>query len=46
MARFQQREFVRAVGDQFPQFFQEAKVLEVGSWIANETVRDLFQSCD
>ena len=46
MAHFQQLEFVAEVKVHFPDFFQRAKVLEVGSWIVNETVRTHFQSCE
>ena len=46
MAHFQQQRFVGAVRDHFPTYFRGTKVLEVGSWIVNGTVRYFFQSCD
>jgi SAM-dependent methyltransferase len=46
MAHFQQLKFVETVKTYFPEFFGGAKVLEVGSWIVNETVRVHFQACD
>ena len=46
MAHFQQQKFVAEVKSHFPQFFKATRVLEVGSWICNDTVRTHFQSCD
>jgi SAM-dependent methyltransferase len=46
MAHFQQQEFVREVRSHFPEFFERTRVLEVGSWILNESVRKYFQSCE
>jgi SAM-dependent methyltransferase len=46
MAHFQQRKFVEEVRAHFPTFFTGTKVLEVGSWNVNGTVRDFFQGCD
>jgi SAM-dependent methyltransferase len=46
MAHFQQQKFVAEVKSRFPEFFEGTKVLEVGSWICNDTVRKHFQSCD
>ena len=46
MAHFQQRKFVAEVRSRFPEFFERAKVLEVGSWTYNDTIRTLFHSCD
>ena len=46
MAHYQQLEFVAQVKRHFPAFFQGAKVLEVGSWIANATIREQFEACD
>jgi len=46
MAHFQQRKFVSEVRSHFPEFFERTKVLEVGSWTYNETIRTIFQSCD
>src|SRR5262245_11385842 len=46
MAHFQQTSFVGSVRAHLPRSFERTKVLEVGSWNVNGTVRDLFQSCD
>jgi SAM-dependent methyltransferase len=46
MARYQQQKFVAEVRAHFPKFFEGTKVLEVGSWIVNDTVRSHFGACD
>lgn len=46
MAHYQQQKFVEIVAEHFPEFFKEKKILEVGSWNANETVRKYFKDCD
>jgi SAM-dependent methyltransferase len=46
MAHFQQQKFVEAVKSLFPEFFERTRVLEVGSWSFNGSVRDQFESCD
>lgn len=46
MAHYQQLKFVELVGSNFPDFFRNKKILEVGSWIANETIRDFFKDCE
>ena len=38
--------YVAKVKEEFPDFFKNKKVLEVGSLIINGTVRDFFQDCD
>ncbi len=43
MAHYQQLEFVQKTKDMFPEFFQGKRVLEVGSWDTNGTVRKLFE---
>jgi SAM-dependent methyltransferase len=46
MAHVQQQAFVAEVKSLFPEFFEGTKVLEVGSWICNDTVRKHFRACD
>ncbi len=46
MAHREQIEFVKSVKNQFPQHFQNAKVLEVGSRIVCGTCRGLFDDCN
>jgi SAM-dependent methyltransferase len=46
VAHWQQLRFVAEVKSRFPEFFSGAKVLEIGSWVANYTIREHFQSCD
>jgi SAM-dependent methyltransferase len=46
MAHFQQLRFVEAIGCLFPTFFENTKVLEVGSWSEHGSVRDQFKSCE
>ena len=45
MAHYQQLKFFEVVSKHLPDFFQNRAVLEVGSWIANETVRSFFHQC-
>lgn len=45
MAHYQQLQFVRLVTQHFPEYSQgDTRVLEVGSWIANDSVRRFFSS--
>lgn len=46
MAHYQQLSFVRAVGLAFPESFARCRVLEIGSWDANGSIRGLFTGCD
>jgi len=46
MAHYQQEKFVEEVKSNFPEFFTRTRVLEVGSWIVNGTLRTNFVSCD
>lgn len=43
MAHYQQLEFVQKTKDNFPEFFRDKRVLEIGSWDTNGTVRKLFE---
>lgn len=45
MAHSEQRDFVISVKNKFPESFNGAKVLEVGSLNINGTIRDLFADC-
>jgi SAM-dependent methyltransferase len=46
MAHYQQLEFVRIVTQCFPEFSRKARILEVGSWDINGSIRGLFADCD
>lgn len=46
MAHAEQRAFIAAVAKHFPEYFVDAKVLEVGSLNINGSVRDFFSNCD
>ncbi len=46
MAHYQQLEFVRLVTQGFPEFSRKVRVLEVGSWDINGSIRGLFAECD
>ena len=46
MAHPQQAEYFDAVRALYPQHFERARVLEVGSLDINGSVRDLFRDCD
>ncbi|MGO9802493.1 MAG: class I SAM-dependent methyltransferase [Steroidobacteraceae bacterium] len=46
MAHYQQLEFVRTVKRLFPEYFRKTRVLEVGSWDVNGSVRGVFAECD
>ncbi|MHB8482356.1 MAG: methyltransferase domain-containing protein [Nitrospiria bacterium] len=46
MAHYQQNKFIDIVRDYFPKYFQNKRVLEVGSWDVNGNVRNKFISCE
>lgn len=46
MSHPQQKEFVQKVKDMHPHFFEKRKVLEIGSYNINGTMRDFFSSCE
>ena len=46
MAHPQQKEFVQSVKDKFPLSFLYSRVLEIGSYNINGTVRDFFEHCN
>lgn len=46
MSHKEQQDFVLSVKNKFPSFFNKKRVLEVGSWNVNGTVRDFFTNCD
>ncbi len=45
MSHYQQLKFVELASTHLPDRFRGRDVLEVGSWIANHTVRDYFTEC-
>ncbi len=46
MAHYQQLKFVEELSLAFPQFFNHKKVLEIGSWNTNGSIRTFFKDCD
>lgn len=46
MAHYQQQRFVEIVAHHLPHFFRGGRVLEVGSWDANGSVRHRFSGCE
>ena len=46
MAHKQQFDFVNNIKKEYPHFFNNKKVLEVGSLNINGSVRDIFSNCD
>ena len=45
MAHKEQNQFCERIKQRFPSNFQYSEVLEIGSFIVNGTVRDLFKDC-
>lgn len=45
MAHPEQRQFVQSLKQRFPEYFNQKKVLEIGSLNLNGTIRDLFENC-
>lgn len=46
MAHYQQLQFVKELSFEYPEFFNNKSVLEIGSWITNGSVRDSFSECN
>lgn len=46
MSHLKQREFIGFVKEYFPDFFEQKKVLEVGSLCINRSIREFFADCD
>lgn len=46
MAHLEQIQFVETIKSEFPQFFAQQKVAEIGSLNINGSIRDLFEQCD
>lgn len=46
MAHYQQNKFLDVVHDVFPNYFENKRVLEVGSWDVNGSVRNKFVNCE
>lgn len=46
MAHFDQQNFVSVIKKQYPEYFLNKKVLEIGSWNVNGTVRIFFENCE
>jgi SAM-dependent methyltransferase len=46
MAHYQQLKFVELAKQQFPEFFSGKRVIEIGSWDVNGSVRSYFENCE
>lgn len=46
MSHLAQRDFIHVASEKLSPYFQDCKVLEIGSLNINGTVRDFFQNCD
>jgi len=45
MAHYQQLKFIEIAKTQFPDFFHQKNIIEIGSWDANGSVRGFFSDC-
>jgi SAM-dependent methyltransferase len=46
MAHYQQLKFIETVRDSYPEFFDQKKILEIGSWDVSGSIRQFFKNCD
>ena len=46
MSHREQQDYITSIKERFPQYFQDVKVLEIGSLNINGTLRDYFTNCD
>lgn len=46
MAHYQQLKFIETVRDFYPRFFDQKKILEIGSWDVSGSIRQFFKNCD
>lgn len=46
MSHPEQKQFMKLIAAEFPQFFSNCRVLEIGSLDINGSVRELFSDCD
>ena len=46
MAHYQQLKFIEEVSQEYPEFFQNKSVLEIGSWGTNGSIRRFFSNCE
>jgi SAM-dependent methyltransferase len=46
MAHYQQLKFIETVRDFYPKFFDQKKILEIGSWDVSGSIRQFFNNCD
>ena len=46
MAHYQQLKFIKEVSQEYPEFFQNKSVLEIGSWDTNGSIRSFFSNCE
>lgn len=46
MAHYQQLKFIETVRDFYPRFFDQKKILEIGSWDVSGSIRQFFKNCE
>lgn len=46
MAHYQQLKFIETVREFYPEFFNQKKILEIGSWDVSGSIRQFFKNCD